>query len=165
MSEFFKKLKLHEPLPGDFNYHAIRKNCAIQGARLIWKQNIWLATCELFNVVSINKCQSKNDVYLWSCLFIDQSECLLHYLFLHSITSTSFLHLHCSQPIKIELFFHVYYYSCNWYVMPKIVTTCQWQTRKLMLLWSLGTFFTLIVMMMIIIIIKVWTCLVRIQHV
>ena len=36
---------------GDFNYHAIRKklrhNCAIQGARLIWKQKIWLAICEL----------------------------------------------------------------------------------------------------------------------
>ena len=34
-----------------FNYHAIRKqlrhNCAIQGARLIWKQKIWLAICEL----------------------------------------------------------------------------------------------------------------------
>ena len=35
----------------DFNYHAIKKklrhNCAIQGARLIWKQEIWLAICEL----------------------------------------------------------------------------------------------------------------------
>ena len=43
--------------------------------------------------------------YLWTSLFIDQSECLLYYLFLHSINS--FLHcvkekLHCSQPIKIE---------------------------------------------------------------
>ena len=50
--------------------------------------------------------------YLWTSLFIDQWECLLYYLFLHSITS--FLHcvkekLHCSQPIRIEKFLHVYY--------------------------------------------------------
>ena len=43
--------------------------------------------------------------YLWTSLFIDQSECLLYYLLLHSITP--FLHcvkekLHCSQPIRIE---------------------------------------------------------------
>ena len=61
-------------------------NRAIQGARLIWKQKILLAICEL--------------------VFIDQSEWLRYLLpFLHSITS--FLHcvkekLHCSQPIRIE---------------------------------------------------------------
>ena len=43
--------------------------------------------------------------YLWTSLFIDQSECLVCYLCMHSITS--FLHcvkekLHCSQPIRIE---------------------------------------------------------------
>ena len=43
--------------------------------------------------------------YLWTSLFINQSECLLYYLVLHS--TTSFLHcikenLHCSQPIRIE---------------------------------------------------------------
>ena len=51
---------------GDFNYHAIRKklrhNCAIQGARLSLK------TKDLIG-------------YLWTSLFIDQSECLLYYLF------------------------------------------------------------------------------------
>ena len=46
---------------GDFNYNAIRKklrhNCAIQGARLIWKQKIWLAICELLcSLTTQNAC-------------------------------------------------------------------------------------------------------------
>ena len=46
---------------GDFNYNAIRKklrhNCAIQGARLIWKQKIWLAICELLcSLTNQNAC-------------------------------------------------------------------------------------------------------------
>ena len=42
---------------GDFNYHAIRKNCAIQGTRLIWKQKIWLAICELLcSLTNENAC-------------------------------------------------------------------------------------------------------------
>ena len=51
---------------GYFNYHAIRKKlrhiCAIQGTCLIWKK-IYLIG------------------YLWTSLFIDQSECLLYYFF------------------------------------------------------------------------------------
>jgi len=47
------------------------KNCATQGERLIWKQKILLAVCEI-------------------SLIIDQSECLVCYLFLHWINS--FLH-------------------------------------------------------------------------
>ena len=70
-------------------FHAIRKklrhNCAIQGVRLIWKQKIRLAICELL------------------CSLTNQDACFI--TFLHSITS--FLHcvkekLHCSQPIRIE---------------------------------------------------------------
>ena len=46
---------------GDFYYHAIRKklrhNCAIQGARLIWKQKIWLSICErLCSLTNQNAC-------------------------------------------------------------------------------------------------------------
>ena len=42
-------------------YHAIRKklrhNCAIQGERLIWKQKIWLAICELLcSLTNQNAC-------------------------------------------------------------------------------------------------------------
>ena len=37
-------------------------NCAMKSVRLIWKQKIWLAICELV---------------------IDQSECLVCFLFLH----------------------------------------------------------------------------------
>ena len=45
----------------DFNYHAIRKKmhyyCAIQSARLVWKQKIWLAICELFcSLTNQNAC-------------------------------------------------------------------------------------------------------------
>ena len=46
-------------------------NCAIQGVRLIWKQKIWLAFLDFFFI-------------------IDQSECLVCFLFLHWINS--FLH-------------------------------------------------------------------------
>ena len=59
-------------------------NCAIQGARLIWKQK-------------------------WVSLIIDQPECLVCYLFLHWVNS--FLHclqkkrLHCSRSIRVEKFF------------------------------------------------------------
>ena len=48
-------------LTGDFSNHAIKKklryNCAIQGARLIWKQKIWLAICErLCSLTNQNAC-------------------------------------------------------------------------------------------------------------
>ena len=71
---------------GGFNYHAIRKKLRHPGRALDLKIKDLIG-------------------YLWTSLFIDQSECLLYYLFLHSITS--FLHcvrekLHCSQPIRIE---------------------------------------------------------------
>ena len=71
---------------GGFNYHAIRKKLRHPGRALDLKIKDLIG-------------------YLWTSLFIDQSECLLYYFFLHSITS--FLHcvkekLHCSQPIRIE---------------------------------------------------------------
>jgi len=61
------------------------KNCAIQGVRLIWKQNIWLAICEfLFGDFPVNQFTFK---------------------FLHSISTfcTSFVFLH-SKPFKFALF-------------------------------------------------------------
>ena len=69
---------------GDFNYHAIRKklrhNCDIQGARLIWKQKIWLAICELL------------------CSLTNQNACFI--TFLHSISS--FLRKNCTVLSQSE---------------------------------------------------------------
>ena len=105
---------------GDFNYHAIRKklrhkNCAIQGARLIWKQKIWLAICELL-------CSSTNQNVCFitffciqlplfctalrkNCTFLSQSESSDFFMY---IISTIIYHL------SIHLFF-------LWYVESQIL--------------------------------------------
>ena len=71
--------------------YAIIINCAIQGVRLIWKQKIWLAICQ----------------FLWS--LTNQNA-----WFVNSFCTELTLHcfkkkLHCSQPIRMQAFFHVYY--------------------------------------------------------
>ena len=75
---------------GDFNYNAIRKklrhNCAIHGARLIWKQKIWLAICELL------------------CSLTNQNACFISFFRIQLPLFSTVLRkkLHCSQSIRIE---------------------------------------------------------------
>ena len=69
-----------------------KKNCAIQGVRLIWKQKIWLAICEfLFREFCVNQFNFN--------LFA------LNFNFLHCLGL-----LTCSQPKSMVKFLHVYYY-------------------------------------------------------
>ena len=70
---------------GTHAYHAIRENCAIQGARLIWKQKIWLAVCEfIFRDFPVNQFDFK---FLHSI-----STFCTNFVFVHS---KNFKFVHC----------------------------------------------------------------------